>query len=388
MELLNSAGDVFFTTLVLIAGLFVGIVLRRTFAVSLNRLLLLYVWHGFFCVIYALYAVSNGADALVYFEKSLGYDDGFSVGTQAVTALTSLFSDLLGLPLLAVFLVFNIFGFVGLLAFDGAVRFVLSDASGRVRFLGSLIVFLPSISFWSSAIGKDAIAFMSAGLALWAALHLKRRIMLMIFAVLVMLLVRPHIAAAMLVSFVIGYLLSERHSVLLWLSSTALAVAGAFLILPFAISYAGLTALDPEALSAYVDQRQSYNQRGGGGIDISSMSFPVQMFTYLFRPLPFEARSLFQFAAALDNMVLLGLCVFSIRAFFKSRQAVIKGNVIFMMSFSIICWVMLAITTANLGIAVRQKWMFLPMLIVALLAFSQSRMRTPPVSQANGLRRA
>jgi hypothetical protein len=42
--------------------------------------------------------------------------------------------------------------------------------------------------------------------------------------------------------------------------------------------------------------------------------------------------------------------------------------------FSLGCWVVLALTTANLGISVRQKWMFLPMIFyVSVSALGRDR---------------
>ena len=41
---------------------------------------------------------------------------------------------------------------------------------------------------------------------------------------------------------------------------------------------------------------------------------------------------------------------------------------IFMWSYSLISWLILAMTTANMGIALRQKWMFAPFLIFLLIS--------------------
>ena len=47
----------------------------------------------------------------------------------------------------------------------------------------------------------------------------------------------------------------------------------------------------------------------GGAVDIASMSLPMQLFTYMFRPLPMEASSVFQLASSVDNVILLYLMV-------------------------------------------------------------------------------
>jgi hypothetical protein len=226
---------------------------------------------------------------------------------------------------------------------------------------------MPSVSFWSSAIGKDAISFMATGLALWAALDFRRRKLIMIVAVIVMLVVRPHMAVLMVLAISVSMLLQTMVSFAQRTLVGGMALASAAWLVPFALNYSGLGSTDVAInLAAYVEQRQGYNQKGGGGIDISGMSLPMQLFTYLFRPLPFEAKDLFSLAASLDNVVLLVLVVLGGLEMLKRRKnamRVTSENRVFLWVYLLFASLPLAVTTANLGIAVRQKWMFAPMLI-------------------------
>jgi hypothetical protein len=127
-------------------------------------------------------------------------------------------------------------------------------------------------------------------------------------------------------------------------------------------------------IESYVENRQSSNMMGGGAVDIASMSLPMQLFTYLFRPLPFEANSIPALAASIDNVVLLALIFVGGASMVKHRRRSKRGNRMFMWVFSISTWLVLAMTTANLGISVRQKWMFAPMLILLFIsAIGRSR---------------
>jgi hypothetical protein len=143
----------------------------------------------------------------------------------------------------------------------------------------------------------------------------------------------------------------------------------AMILVPLATNYAGIEDItDITAVNEYVDQRQSYNMEGGGGggIDISSMSPPMQVFTYLFRPLPHEAHSVSALLASLDNVILLLLFLYAIR--FVGKKSNTQANHAFLWIYIIISVLVLSMTTANLGISVRQKWMFMPMLIYLLFA--------------------
>ena len=101
------------------------------------------------------------------------------------------------------------------------------------------------------------------------------------------------------------------------------------------------------------------------------MSLPMQLFTYLFRPLPIEANGIFAFAASLDNAVLLFIFIWGGREMVKQRmrhKLVFLENRIFLWVYALSAWLVLSMTTANLGISVRQKWMFAPMLIFLFIS--------------------
>ncbi|SDS44065.1 hypothetical protein SAMN05216198_1955 [Halopseudomonas litoralis] len=369
MEFFSTAWHVLSAYIIFIFGGWLLFFTRNYFSVNVRRLALIYAWHTVLCAFYAWYVINNGGDALMYYQTSLADGLAFSVGTAGVRYITYFFSVFLGLSFLGCFLVFNVFGTLGLVAFDAALRHAVFGKPLFLKRLATLIILLPSISFWSSAVGKDAISFMATGFALWAALDISRRKWLMIFAILSMLLVRPHMAAMMIIGLSAAFVLQARLPLIQRILFGGISIAAAAAMVPFALDYAGVGAgADMDALLEYTEERQGYNQQGGGGVDISSMSFPMQLFTYLFRPLPIEAGSIFQLAASLDNMILLFLFIVGGLALFKGRKARIQSGRVFLWVYALLALVVLAMTTANLGISVRQKWMFTPVLIYLLIS--------------------
>ena len=174
MEAVSSSWQILGVTLVLAVGLYISVLMGRLLEAGDKRSIGLYLWHTVFCAVYFLYSMGNTADSNGYFLESLSGGRNFSLGTAAVTYLTALLSSGLGLSKLGVFFVYNIFGSVGLLAFDASLRSVTANKHLQIRRLATLIILLPSVSFWSSAIGKDSLAFMATGLALWTFLNLNR----------------------------------------------------------------------------------------------------------------------------------------------------------------------------------------------------------------------
>lgn len=355
--------------IVFLFGVFLIIKFSSVFKVTASRSLLIYLWHTFFCLVYLYYVTNFGGDANAYYNKALVGRFDFNFGTAAVDGLTSLLVHGLRFDMLSCFLFFNIFGSIGLLAFDGSLQQAVKNKSKFLKRLATVIVFLPSVSFWSSAIGKDAISFLAMGLALWAALQLNKRIALMVVAILLMLVVRPHMAGMIVIALAASIMFDSKTSLVKRFLLGCIALVGTAVMVPFALQYAGVS--DPssaEALMEYVETRQSYNMDGGGGVDIASMSLPMQLFTYMFRPIIFEARSITAMAAALDNLILLYLFIMGGYALIKKKAKNFTENRKFMWVYAGLAWLVLAMTTANLGIAVRQKWMFAPMLIFLLIS--------------------
>lgn len=372
----STAFQLISSFLVFIVGFLIILGVRKYLWSNLKRASLLYIWHTVLCVVYFWYVFNKGGDATMYFTHALlyGFEGEFSFGTAGIVFLTAFLVQILELSFFGCFLFFNVLGSIGLIAFDSTLRYATRESSHHLKLLASVIVFLPSVSFWSSAVGKDSISFMSVCLALWAALNFKKRIILFIFAVLVMLLVRPHIAAVMVAAYALAFIFDKRVSIIQRLFIGSVAIVASGIVVPLAMQYAGLgDAQNAADIEAYIEQRQGYNLEGGSSVDISSMSLPMQLFTYLFRPLPFEASSIFALAVSIDNMILLFLFLLGAVAIFKKTKPLVESNRAFLWIYAIMVLLILATTTANLGIAMRQKWMFAPILIFLLISVIRPR---------------
>ena len=387
MGIFSSAWDFASVFIVFVFGAATAVFLNKKFHCTKARVLFLYAWHTLFCLVYFVYELKVGGDPLMYYgfigqDKMVLLVEGaprilsfFRVGTSGILAITEWFRDGMGFSFLAVFFVFNIFGFIGLVAFDASLREISSNSSPRIKRFATFVVLLPSVSFWSSAIGKDSITFMASGLALWAALDLKRRKLIMACAFFAMFFSRPHIAVILIVALGVAVILgSGRIGILHRSLMIALTLSIAFLIFPLATKYVGLKIASPVDVYKYIERRQDHFKLGslseGGGTgsnyDIAAMSPPMQLFTYMFRPLLFDAHNAFAFFTAIENMILLAFLIYTLKGVFvKKRQGPIY---LFLWLFVLLAGLILSSMTGNLGIAARQKWMFMPFLIFLLFA--------------------
>jgi hypothetical protein len=374
LELASSALQVFSAVMVFVFGLIGALFLRRWFNCSSGRALLLYLWHTLFCLVHLAYVKVISGDPLMYFvyvRKEMVADEWMRnfTGTLFIKHLTQFLRMDLGLSLLGIFLVFNIVGFVGLIAFDASLRKVLAFSSRTAKRFATVVVFLPSISFWTASINKDAISFMAIGLMVWGALEPRRRGALILFSVLLMGIVRVHISAIMMVALCGALILGsgnmrfiKRMFIVLMLLQPLVFALNSVIELP-EVKGAGKDILvDPaSALQEAIEVRQGYNVHGGSSIDIRNMSVPVQVFTYMFRPLFFDAHNTAALIASIDNLILLAFFVYASKSLLGKKFS--GPMYLYLWMYAIICVLVLAATTANLGINVRQKWMVMPVFI-------------------------
>ena len=320
------------------------------------------IWHTFFSFIYFLFTLVNAADAKRYYTASI-YNDTFSFypGSRFVNYLTSLFTVAVDASYLNTTLVYNLFGALGIVFLFLSIRGYLKNLS----WYWALLLFIPSMSFWSSGLGKDAISYMACCLFIYSVTTSPRPTLLAILAFFSMFMVRPHIAAMFLASFIIYFIIKSKTHIVIKATILPIIATGLILSLGFVQQYVGLEEASLDSVSSYVDGRQSVNQGGGSSLDIASMSYPMQMFTYIFRPLPFEAHSAVALITSFENATLLLIFLYiltksSFKTFFRNEN-------LWLLMYAFLTCTMLALTTPNLGIATRQKWMFMPVLIYLLI---------------------
>ena len=365
---INTVWHLVSAFMVFIGGLFLFYFLAKIFSIKLKIIIPIYVWHSLFSLIYMYFSLKIGADSVDYYLGALSYKEGFSVGTGFIKFSCYILIYYLDFSYAGVFLTFNLVGSIGLFLFYASLKSITQYSSKFIKILVLLIVFLPSVSFWSSAIGKDAISFLGVNLALWAALNMARRKFIMVLSVVLLLLVRPHIAGMIVIALGLSMLIGSKSLGLtkkIFISSIIFPVV--IVLVPFAGKYAGVEDItNVTEVSSYIEDRQGKNMGGGSSLDITNMSLPVKIFTYLFRPLPYEAHSMMSLLSSIENTILLAFFLYTIR-FVRVKQNTVSNHA-FLWVYIFTATFFLSSMTANLGIAARQKWMIMPLLIYLLFS--------------------
>lgn len=305
-------------------------------------------------------------------------------GTQMIASITGGVYAVIGPSLLGGFVVFSWLGFWGLLGCYRAARVAMPGLDFRRYAL--FLFFLPSMVFWPSSIGKEAVVTLAIGSAAYGAARLFTGRLSGLGWILpglsLALLTRPHIAGLLATSIAVAYLFRtpNRRTMLTPLARAGLATVVAALGLFVAVQAAeSLGVEDAESAAQVLSERAGNTSQGGSEFQASAIQgpqdVPQALLTVLYRPYPWEADNAQMLVAAAEGTLLLAVTLLSARrivtAVGKWRVPYMLMSVIFLLGF------LYAFSAfGNFGILARQRVQALPFLLVPVCM--APRPRTPP----------
>jgi hypothetical protein len=273
--------------------------------------------------------------------------------------------------------------------------FVIAFPQGDRWLFGILVTLLPSILYWASPLGKDALAQLSIGVACYGFARYARRSdplspLICMLGIGGMLAVRAHIAPMLGMGMVIPYAFSQRKR-----SSTNMAMkillvplflAGTVFLAKEASHFVGMKSED---ISGGIERADSLARNTGlGGSSFNSgASLPVRVAEapfLLFRPFPWEIHNAISAVASIESAGML-LIFWSRRREIRSairrwRDPYVGFILIYCLEFSIAY----AAATSNFGILVRERIMMVPLALMLVCATPRSAVKAVrPATQKN-----
>ena len=351
------------------------------------------------------YFVYDGGDSGLYHSSGVAYATQYldgkrsfgsllptSFGTRFIEELNGLVALASGRSILASFMIFSWFGFLGLWAIVAAVRRTLPEVD--IRLYAILVFFLPTSLFWSSALGKDAWMLLGIGLFANGAARLftvqARGLLFLVAGGFATGMVRPHVTVLLLAAFTIAYTVARGRrgralSPILTMVTIALIAAGA------ALASDPLQELLPKSqdgITAVLDQTTERSSQGGSEIDVerpnTPLEYPWAFFTVMFRPMPYEARSATQILSALESLALFAAVVIWRRRIYAAIGRLLtvpflRFSVLYTLAFAF-AWS----SIGNLGIMARQRVQVLPFLLILICWTAYDERRSPRPSLHHG----
>lgn len=329
-------------------------------------LVLVWVVHLLATVLYYDYVQSNPGDTRMYYYDPMGWYGGeFRLNTYVIIWIVQTVKLLIGGSYFDYFLLFQAFGFWGLAllmrTFEEVYR-ELSIPQGPVSYL---LLFLPGLHFWTSPIGKDSLLFLSATMAVWAAMQLHRRFVVFGAAIVLMVLVRPHVGLIAMMALAFAAFFDPRTRGAVKAGLLVVALAGVATIAGTVRSTFSLDVTSVESVSEFLTTKSEVFETMEGGSAVVGASFPERVLSLLFRPFFFDAEDLFGLAASFENVVLL-IIVGTILLRLRTTAALARQALFlrFSLIFAIGLILMLSAVYYNVGLGLRQKVMMMPALLV------------------------
>jgi predicted benzoate:H+ symporter BenE len=116
---------------------------------------------------------------------------------------------------------------------------------------------------------------------------------------------------------------------------------------------------------------------------VLNASFPVRLFSLLFRPLFLDASGTPALVASAENaifLLLVGTLVLHAGKVFRMARAV--TYVRYALAFALMVALLLTITYYNVGLGLRQKTMFVPAILVMFVTYRALRRRAAALREA------
>lgn len=337
-----------------------------------------FVMHILAAFIYHNFALSAPADSSTYYFDPLHwYEQGFALSTQFVIWTVQLSKEIVGGTYLDYFLVFQAFGFFGLVILMRIMEEITAELAVPQPLTAYALLFLPGLHFWTASIGKDGPLFTAVCLAIWSVMQLKRRFIQLGVALLIMLLIRPHIALVALIALALTFLTDNRTRTAYRLLLVVFALAGVSVAVATMRDTFSIDLTNADSVSDFMARREVLLESVDAGNTVVNASFPVRVLSLLFRPLFFDAEGIFALVASLESVAALsavGYLLFHFRSSSRLTRSVTFLR--FGIAFALGVTLLLGMTYYNVGLGLRQRTMIMPglvALVVALIAFRSAR---------------
>lgn len=338
-----------------------------------NRLflaLVLLAVHVGASIAYYSYSLHNIADAHGYYFDPFNLSSGpVALGSMLTLQFTQFLRHSLGASYLECFLLFQAMGFWGLILLMRTFEEIEIKMNVSGSILPNLILFLPSLQFWTAAIGKDAPVFLGTCLCTWAMVEMRKRRAALASGILVILLFRPHIALIVVVCVGIASFAHRKMSFGRKLALSGFAASAAFALALVVQKVFHVDVMDPSSLATFFSDRNDIASKIAGSTTFGNASIPVRYLSLLFRPFFFDTGGVLGAIASVENAGSIILCIYLLKNWrsirFLSKQVLF---VRFCLYFSGAMILVLGIVNYNVGTGLRQRVMVLPALLCVLVA--------------------
>ncbi len=262
---------------------------------------------------------------------------------------------------------------------------------GNKRLAAVLLMFLPSIVYWTAPMGKDSLIMFSMALAVYGYVRVQRRVdtagwLVFAMGILITALIRPHIAALLGISCSAAYLFGRQRRGMFGIATKAVAAPLLLLGSLYLVSQASsfVQASDFDTAVSKVETIQKGLHVGKGSSFGGPLASRLALMPFLpFRPFPWEVRSLQMAIASLEGTVLLALFWMRRRKMLAALRRWRENPAILMAALYCLQFLIIfSAASGNFGTLSRQRVMMLPLAILLCCSFEPGAAAVPAPAYA------
>lgn len=311
---------------------------------------------------------------LLPFAPSFWLANGQWWGTEFLIRISALVTAAIGPSLRGEFLVFALLAFLGLYLMAAALRNSQPQPEAHLRCAAWLWLW-PSLWFWPSSVGKEAVLMLAVGLAAYGYVGRGKAVAWLPFLAGIGLAfcIRPHVAAALALAAVTAqWIGSWERFTARRLIEVVVAVVLAFVALTGMREQLGLADADLEGVVEFVQYRAEQTLQGGSKVapvPFGPQGVPIAFANVWMRPFPWDVHNATSAMAALELLVFWGAVWHRRRAVLFAvkrwrRHRLLRFGVPLLVLYTL----MIGLTFANLGIIARQRVLVFPFMLLLLAA--------------------
>lgn len=329
------------------------------------------ITHLFFTFVYYFYTLNNVADSIGYYRRTLYWFDSwgetFGQGTTFIYFTLYPLIKYLGLTYFGSFFIYS---FIGLFGFYYLVK-VLIDIVKESWSNWFYLLLLPNLHFWTVATGKDSLIFFGISLLTYVS-YFQKSWKNYLFPIIFIGFVRSHILLFILIAFGFSQLVLNKKIKLATKIAVFIVSLGAFyLLIPIVLDRIGF--VDTESILSQLESLESQKMEGTTSIDMTDKNIIIKWLSYMFRPFFYDAKGVLALLASVENLLWVALFI---KIFYNARNKfseAIKNFYWFCFFAIFFVTIPAAYILVNLGIALRQKMMVFPFIIVIFFIGLESK---------------
>lgn len=316
-------------------------------------------------------------DTITYFYDVFGaLGDSIKPGTSFIVYLTSFVTDLIGASFEDMMAIYSLSGVVAsflLLRYPAA-----AGHAGQVPLLPAFAVLLPTFHFYTTAIGKDGLSALAMVMIMIGATSPLLRWRFFGAGFVILVLVRPHIAAATALAFLVAQMIGSKSKLGRFsiIPGLAIGTVAAYYIFQ---SFLGINIFNPTELAAFLGERSDALSTSSYTINASNNP-ALRLIGFMYFPLFFNADSQLALLASMENLILVAITA-RIAISMRHRNVRSDTNVVFLLVLIAVLWVFIGMTTYNIGLGLRTKTAMVSPAIIALFALTETLRRYKSASE-------